>query len=73
MAETATSLAMHYRRRSEEIRLSAETQDGPTREKLLQLAEGYESAATFHEQTSVRTVKKPPFGSDSDTKIRGWR
>jgi len=58
MTETATSLAMHYRRRAEEIRLSAETQDGPTREKLLQLAEGYDSAAAFHAQTSLRTVKE---------------
>ena len=51
MDETATSLAMHYRRRAEEIRFAATSQSGPTRETLLHLAEGYESAARFHEQT----------------------
>ena len=54
MDETVMTLAMHYRRRAEEIRLSAGSQEGPTREKLLQLAEGYESAAKFHEQTNLR-------------------
>jgi len=51
MDETVTNLATQYRRRAEEIRLSAKSQGDPAREKLLALAEGYESAAKFHEQT----------------------
>ena len=51
MDETATSLAMHYRRRAEEIRFAAKSQGGAARETLLHLAEGYESAANFHDQT----------------------
>ena len=54
MDETVTTLATHYRRRAEEIRLTAKSQEDPAREKLLQLAEGYESAAKFHEQTNLR-------------------
>jgi hypothetical protein len=48
------TLATHYRRRAEEIRLFAKSQEGPAREKLIQLAEGYESAAKIHEQTNLR-------------------
>jgi hypothetical protein len=62
MDETIATLAAPYRKRAEEIRLSVKSQRGPAREKLLQLAEGYESAAKFHEQTSLRTVTKPPVG-----------
>lgn len=62
MDDTVTNLATHYRRRAEEIRLSASSQVGAAREKLLHLAEGYESAAKFHEQTDFRTVTKPPVG-----------
>ena len=52
--DSVMTLAMHYRRRAEEIRLFAKSQEGPAREKLIQLAEGYESAAKFHEQTILR-------------------
>jgi hypothetical protein len=62
MDETVTSLATHYRRRAEEIRLFARSQEGPAREKLLKLAEGYESAAKFCEQTDFQRVTKSPVG-----------
>ena len=58
--ETGMSLAMHYRRRAEEIRLCAKSQQGPAREKLLQLADSYESAAKFYEQTNFPPVTKLP-------------
>jgi len=57
MDEAATSLATQYRRRAEEIRLSAKSQADPAREKLLELADGYESAANFHEQANLFGAK----------------
>jgi hypothetical protein len=63
MDETVTTLATHYRRRAEEIRHFAGSQDGPEREKLLHLADGYESAAKFHEQTNLRFRR----GADVET------
>ena len=64
MDEAVTTLATHYRRRAEEIRHFAKSEEGPTREKLLQLADGYESAAGFHEQTNLRFGK---LGADVET------
>ena len=60
MDDTGSGLAMQYRRRAEEIRLSARSQPGPARDKLLQLADGYEAAAKFYEQTNFRPVTKLP-------------
>jgi len=58
MDDTGVGLAMQYRRRAEGIRFSARSEGSPTREKLLQLAEDYESAAKFHELTNFQPVTK---------------
>lgn len=57
MDDAILPLAPQYRRRAEEIRHSARSEEGPAREILLQLAECYELAAKIHEHTSFSGVE----------------
>ena len=57
MDETISPLAPHFRRKAEEIRRSATSEEEPAREILLQLAECYELVAKIHEHTNLPCVE----------------
>ena len=57
MDEAISPLATHFRRRAEEIRHSARSEEGPAQEILLQLAECYELVAKIHDHTNISGVE----------------